>query len=370
MPISRAELPEEFFDMTSPRLLRQPEPKYLYAGLFKAALAIELGVPDAVGLGDRAIQGQGAPYTPADADRLALAQDLGFNELFAITVNHTGTPGHTLRFNRPAFTDSTYTQAARQIGSNQTISVVPITAGSEQANLTIKRFGGPYDNTNTRVAPFALDNFDASMGVHNLARFIGTHLQRDFDKTLESFWVTLIDTVSADTTHIVYPDGMTADNDATSAGQFPATYEQLSRTSRKMDEANLPTLGDGRRVLVMTPMGKKQLKDDPQFARYAKDFPETNPLISMGWFATIPEFHCFVSNTLTTTNNSSSVAIHKGHALAPGALFGGSGKPPRVAASTDDNYGETAKVLWLAYLSLGLADQRFGFQVRYAADAG
>ena len=32
MPISRAELPEEFFDRTSSQLLPQPEPQYTHAG--------------------------------------------------------------------------------------------------------------------------------------------------------------------------------------------------------------------------------------------------------------------------------------------------------------------------------------------------
>lgn len=365
MPVSRAELPEEFFDRTSAILLRQPEPVRPYANLFKMAVSVQLGIPSSIGMPGRPISGQGAPYAAHDRDALSLSRDLGLNELFAVSVNFQGEPGHTLKFNRPVFTDSTYTQAARQIGTNQTISVVPIAAGSEQNNLTIKRFGGPYDTTNTRVAPYSLDNFDASMGVHNLAQFIGTHLARDYDKTLESFWVALMDTVANDTTHIVYPDGMAADDDCTGAGQFGLTYEQMSRTSKLMDEANLPTLPDGRRAFVCSPAGKKSLKDDPQFARYAKDFGDSNPLQSMGWFNSTPEFHCFMSNNLTSTANSSSISIDKAHAFAPSALMAGSGKPPRVAPSSDDNYGEAAKVIWLAYLALGLADARFGFQVRY-----
>ena len=369
MSISRAQLPEEFFDRTSPKLLRQPEPKYMYSALWKMAMGQALSLPNAIGMPGRDTPGQGAPYSSAEQDRLSIGADLGFGEIFATTVNHQGEPGHTLRFNRPLFTDSTYTQAARQIGTNQTISVVPIEAGSEQVSLTIKRFGGPYDNTNARVAPYSLDNFDASMGVHNLAQFIGTHLQRDYDKTFDSFWVTLLDTVANDTSHIIYPDGFAADNDVTAVRQAPLTYEQINRTARTMDEANLPTLPDARRILVVTPTGKKQLKDDAQFARYAKEFPETNPLLSMGWFASVPEFHCFQSNTLTRTANSSSVDIHKGHAIAPGALLAGFGKPPRVAPSTDDNFGEAAKVVWISYNSLGLADARFAYQLRYGADS-
>lgn len=363
MGVSRDQLPEEFYDRTSAQLLAQPEPQYLYARLFLRALNIELVPPEALGLQGREVAGQGAPYTTAEQDRLMLSDDLA-TETFAVKANFEGEPGHTIKFNRPAFTNTTYTQASRQIGTNQTISTVAIGAGSEQVPLTIKRFAGPYDSTNSRVAPFGLDDFDASMGVHNLAKVVGTHMRRDFHKTLESFWVTLADLAST----TVRPSGMAADNDATSKAQYPLSYEQLSRTSKAQDEANLPTLGDGRRILVVSPTGKKFLKDDPQFARYAEFNPEKNPLMSPGWFASLPEYHCFQSNTLTSTANSGGINIHSGHAIAPGAFMGGRGKVVGVRASTDDNYGETAKVIWLAYLAVGLADNRFVTKVNYTED--
>jgi len=201
------------------------------------------------------------------------------------------------------------------------------------------------------------------MGVHNLADFVGTHLGRDFDKTLDSFWVTLADNAST----TVYPLGITADNDITAKGMAPFTYEQQSRVSKIQDEANLPTLGDGRRIMVVTPTGKKQLKDDPQFARYCEFHKEINPLFP-GWFGSTAEYHYFMSNTLTKSSNSSSVNVHKAHAIAPGVFLGGVGKTIGVRAASDDNYGETAKVIWLAYLALGLADNRFVTKVAYGED--
>jgi hypothetical protein len=362
MPISRAQLPEEFFDRTSATLLKQPEPQYLYARLFLRALQIELAPPDTLGRPGGEITGQGAPYTSAEQDRLMLSGDLA-TEIFAAKEKFDGEPGHVIKFNRPKFTNSTYTQASREIGPNQSISTTAISAGSEQTNLQIKRFSGPFDQDNSRVAPYGLDAFDSTMGVHDLVKFVGTHLKRDFHRTLDSFWVTLADLGST----TVYPYGMTAANDATAKGMFPMTYEHISRVSKAQDEANLPTLGDGRRILVVTPTGKKQLKDDPQFARYAEFHKDLNPLYP-GWFGSTAEYHCFQSNTLTTTANSSSVNIHYGHAIAPGAFMGGTGSKVRVAPSSDDNFGETAKVIWLAYLALGLADNRFVTKVGYSED--
>lgn len=358
--ISRDQLSEEFYDRTSAQLLAQPEPQYLYARLFLRALNIDLVPPDMIGRAGQEIGGQGADYSTAEQDRLNLADDLA-TELFAVKADFNGEPGHVLKFNRPKFTDSTYTEASRQIGTNQTISTTPMNAGSEQALLELKRYAGPYGSN--AVQPYGLDGFDATMGIHNLVKFVGTHLRRDFHKTVDSFVKTLADNAST----TVYPYGMSAANDATLAGQFPMTYELISRIGKTQDTANLPTLGDGRRILVVTPTGKKQLQDDPQFARYA-EFGSKNPLDMPGWFATLPGYHCFMSNTLSVTANSSSVDIHYGHAIAPGAFLGGIGKAPRVAAASDDNYGEAAKVIWLMYGAFGLADNRFVTKVAYTQD--
>jgi hypothetical protein len=361
--ISRDQLTEEFFDRTSAQLLVQPVPMFLYARLMIRALNIQLSPPDSLGVPGAAISGQGAPYTDPQQDALMLSDDLA-TDLFAVKADYAGEPGHTIKFNRPKYASTTYTQASREIGVNQTISTVPIDAGSEQAALTLKRFGGPYDQANTRVAPFGLDAFDATLGVHDLVKFVGAHLKFDFHKTLDSFWVTLANLGDA----TVRPVGMTDDNTATAKAQFPLTYEQMSRASKIMDEANLPTLGDGRRVFVCTPTGKKFLKDDPQFARYAEFHKEKNPLVSVGWFGSTPEFHCFQSTTLTSTANANSINIHTAHAIAPGAFMAGRGKKIIVAPSKDDNFGEAAKVVWLAYLALANADVRFVKLVKYTED--
>ena len=168
-------------------------------------------------------------------------------------------------------------------------------------------------------------------------------------------------------TTAVYPEGMTAVNDPTLTGQFPLDYETISRTERVMDDAHLPTLSDGKRILVVTPTGKKQLKDDPQFAHYAEAHKEISPMFP-GYFTTCSGFHCCVNNMLAQTDNSSSVEVHYGHAIAPGALGIGMGRPPRVRNSTDDNYGESQKLIWIADHGFKLLDESFVVSVRHTED--
>jgi hypothetical protein len=365
MGYSRATLPEEFYDKTSDMLLVQPEAQYLYAMLYLGALRASLTTPGELGNPGRTAPSVGADYSSAERDRLMLSNPM-LTEVIAAKVDFNSAPGNVIRINRPAFTNTTYTEASRKIVGGSTISTTAIVGAgaviSEQTSLTLFRYGGPYDSTNSRVAPLAIEAFDANMGVHKAAQINGTTLKRDCHRFLDAVHVTLLDLAATS----VYPEGMTADNDATTAGMFPFTYEQLNRTEQKMDDANLPTFGDGFRVLVLTPTQLKQLKDDPQYQRQAFSFPEFNTLFPQ-YVKSVGKFHIFKSTTLTQANNSSSVAIHKGHAIAPGALLAGMGRPLRVMNAIDDNFGETVKVLWLGDLAFGLADNRFVYSVRSSA---
>jgi hypothetical protein len=358
--VDQVSLPENFYDITSPQLLAQPEPQYLYATMFLAAMGASLNPEAALGVQGRTIGGSGAAYSSAERDRLIMADPL-MTSLVAASVDFEGLPGSTVRINRPQFADTTYTEASREVGLNTSISTQTINAGSEQVSLTLKRFAGPYDSVNSRVAPYGIDKFSAARGVHSLSGLVGTHLKRDFHKFVETVSVTLLDLAST----TVRPSGMSADNDATVAGQFPMDYDTINRAELAANEASLPCFSDGYRLLVLTPKQVAQLKTDPDYVELSKVHPQYNALFP-GYVASIGKLHIFQSMTLNQANNGSSIPVHKGHLLAPGALLGGMGAPPRVAPSTDDNYGEVAKVIWVAYLGFGLADSRFSISVRSA----
>lgn len=358
---SRVSVPQEFTDRTSDALLVQPEPQYLYADFWLGAMAASLNVPSMLGLTGREMPTAGAPYSPVERGRLMLSNPL-MKELIAAKVEFQKETGNTIRINRPAYATTTYTQASRLIPTGSTISTTSLAPKSEQTNLTLFRYGGPYDSDNSRVAPLGIEAFDANMAIHKLVDICGNTLKRDCHRFIDAVQVALLDLAST----ALYPEGMTAVNDATAAGAFPFTYEELNRAEQTADDANLPTLPDGYRVFVGTSTQAKQLKDDPQYQRYAEKHQEYNALFPT-YFGSVGKTHCFKATTLTTTANSSSVNIHYGHYIAPGALLGGMGRPLRVATSTDDNFGETAKVIWLGDLAFGLADNRFCISVRSSA---
>ena len=355
------QLSEEFYIRTSDQLLVQPEPQYLYAQLMLGALGISLTPPDQLGLAGREVGGVGANYTAADADRLRLSNPM-FTDVIAAKVDFNGQPGSTININRPLFANTTYTESSRRIGVGSTISTTPIKMAGQQTQLTLFNYGGPYDQDNSRVAPYAINAFDANMGVHNQVRIFGTQTVRDFHKFCDAVYVSLLDLAAT----AVYPEGMSAVNDATATGSFPFTYEQLTRTENLMDTANLPTFPDGFRAIVLTPTQVNHLRRDEEYQRASQFFPQYSILFPQ-YVASVNKFHIFKSTTLSTTANSSSIAIQYGHAIAPGALLSGMGRRPRVTPNTNDNYGETILAIWLADLAFGLSNNTFVYSVRSSA---
>lgn len=361
MSYSRVSMPQGFYDKTSDMLLAAPEPQYLYAQMFKAALMASLDTPEELGLPGRSVGGAGADYRAAEADRLALSAPIS-SEIIAAAVDFNSAPGNTVRINRPVFENTTATEAARRIATGSSISTSAIAPTAQQVNLSLYRYGGPYDSTNSRVAPMGVEAFDANMGVHKASKIVGSQLRRDYDRFIDVVNVALLDLASTS----VYPDGMSADNDATTLGSFPLTLETIFKAEQQAADAHLPTLPDGFRMLVLSPTQLRQLKLDADGVELGKAHPAMNAMFPQ-YVASISKMHVFESSTLNAPANSSSIAVHRGHLIAPGALLAGMGRPPRVAASTDDNYGETAKVIWLADHAFGLADNTFVLSVRSSA---
>jgi hypothetical protein len=88
--------------------------------------------------------------------------------------------------------------------------------------------------------------------------------------------------------------------------------------------------------------------------------PDNNPL-KQSYISTLGMVEIFVCSTNTVdTSTVSGVSINHGVMFGPG-LVGRvkDGEGCRVVSSTDDNYGETPKVVWLAYEGQTLLDNRF-----------
>lgn len=358
-------LPSNFFPKTSAKLLTAPRPQLVYAHGLLGALALSLDTGDLSGsyngTGHTGGGGPdaGAPFGPLENDALKLYNGV-LSQIFETPLEESfiGMPGTTVNFNRPKYDSTTYTWASRTVGPTQTISTVPIKPLGEQTALSLQLLTGPYDSTNSRLAPYGLDKFTAQVGVHKIADIVGEYLKYDFHKTLEAGVTALLDTGAG-----IWPAGMTQDDDiaATNAGAF--SVEQIARAQQVMDDANLPTFADGYRLLVVPPTAAYHLSGDSLFAQ-ARYFPEMN-LVYKTYVGSIRGFHLIQSTTLTATANTGSVNVWKAHAICPGALGVGAGIAPTTAFSNDTNYGLTGKVMWQACLALGLLNNSYCRTLRF-----
>lgn len=367
--ISRATLPSEYFDITSAQLLMQPEPEYPHAFLIKSALAAELDIMSGIALplAGRSVDTSGPKYSNSEGEQLKLTDPFYSNAIKVVAELGDKGVGHTVRINRPKFTNSTYTLASRRVPVGTTISTTPINLEAEQVSITIERFCGPYDNTGTEVRPYGIERFDASRSIHAMDSIRDMHFKRDFDRWLDTVGVQLFDSAST----VVYPTGMTAVNDATVANAYPFSFNQILETAESLKNGYIPKFASGKYMMIITPTQTRQLMQDPDYQRLVRAMPapdlrDYHPILRSSFKASIGDFDIFESTTLTQTANSSSVAVQYGQAFGPGMIGAGADNMPVVVPNTNDNYGETVFAIWKWYAGFGVLDNRFGRSVRSA----
>lgn len=358
--ISRATIPQEFLDITSATLLLQPEPEYFHAilALNAAKVTIDFGGNFGMPIPGREIPGAGLPdYAKLQEQMQMLAgtPDPVYSDAIKV-VPEFGKKGigHTIKINRPKFTDSTYTRASRRVPVGTAINKTPISLNSEQATITVERYAGPYDNTNAQVQPYGIERFDAAHFLHNPNSLKDLHITRDFRKAVDTWFVQLFDSGS-----FVYPTSMNAVDDSTTVGDFPFSYELITLVSKSMKEGKVPRFSNGRYMMVITPNQAQQLAVDDQYLRLVRFHEDVNPIFKKNYRGTVGDIDIFESITLPVENNSNSIPIHYAQCFGPQSVGMGMTEMPRTAPDSDDNFGETAKIIWLWYCGFDVLDSRF-----------
>lgn len=365
----RATIPAEFYDITSPMLLISPVPQFPYAKLVMGSLNASLAMN-----GDNMalpIPGRDVPmgayneYNALKDMELELANPLPAEAIQVVNDFSPAarTPGHVVRYNRARYARTTHTIDSRTVPAGTVIGTTPVAIQSDQVALSIKRFMGPYNSTQSAPNPFAIDYFDASRSLHSFARIVEQYFKFDFDATLDGFAVQLFD--SAPTANILWGGGATANNDLSAEGSHPFDWRLLKRAARQMDDNNVPRFRDGKRVVMISPLQEEQLSTDPEYQRLAKTRDDMNPLFKDSYVAGVMDWHIFKSNTLTRSTNSSSVSVHYAQAFGPQAVGWGLGaQRPEIVPNTNDNYKQTLLAMWLAFMALGVLNENFIYSLR------
>lgn len=358
--VNRASLPAEFIDVTSALLLIQPLPQYFHAMLLKMALSASAALPfgGPLGLPGRAVADGGAPYTSLQSNQLMLAvPEPAITGAIAMPTEVSQRVGHTIKLNRPNFGSGGFTLGSREIPSGTSVSTNAIGIGSQQTTLTVKRYGGPYDAVNSIVAPIGIDKFDAGRSVHSESQMIGLNLQKDLDNWLDASLVAF-GNLGATT---LWPQNYTADSQSYSVGDMAMDLDTLFRVTETMGLLSIPTLPNGQYFGVISPTDSRQLKNDTEFMVYARNpspyAASTNPLFQR-FIARVGNLDLFESASLTSTTNGNSVPVRTSQFFGSQAFGAGfdesNGGLPHTAFSTSDNFGESALVIWLTYMCMGI----------------
>jgi len=359
---SRLTLPSEFFDITSGMMLTAPVPEFAFAKmLFAADARAQLTKADAASFFASMQRGPrvgGGADTPDLADmQLVLAKSIASNAISAVPELGKRGVGHTVRVNRPVFSGGGYTRAQRRIAPSASISTTPINVSQEQTSITIEMSGGPWDTANSRIAPYAISRVDSGRSVHELSAIVGMHLAYDRWKYVDSVVAELFD---SGTTNVVRPAGISSDAGFPASGEVPFDMETLLRAEKALKSANVPRFPDGTYLAVLSAQQMLQLRLDPLFSRQSVFLQDQNVLqnssvIRVGQSISIIE----ATTVRTDTTTVSGQTIQRGVMFGPGAVGYGLDEACRVASSNDDNYGEQAKVIWVAYEGFQVLDERF-----------
>lgn len=366
--MTRASIPSEFYDITSPMLLTAPIPQFLHAKFIVAAVnaalndtgeAIALPIP-----GRDVPQGAYDQYKTLEQLELELSNPLPRQVIQVVNDFRPDakTPGHTVRYNRPRFTNTTHTAASREVPAGTVIGTAAVSIQGDQVPLTVKRYAGPYNTTSGAPGPFAIDVFDASRSLHSFVKIVDQQFKYDYHKSLDTWAVSMYD--QAPTANIVYGGGATADNDLSAENSHPMDWRLLKRTARLMDDANVPRMADGKRCVVISPLQEEQLTTDPEYQRLAKTRDDMNPLFKDTYVAGVMDWHIFKSNTLSRVSNSSSIPVHYAQAFGPEAVGWGLGDMPKIMPNSNDNYGQTVLAIWLAFMAFGVLNENFLYSLR------
>ena len=359
----RISLPQEFYDKTSGMMLRVPLPAFMFARMVAAgSIAAELNTEGmASKLSDLRSYVSAGVQPPSLSDQmLMLGAVPGANAITVVNDLSAQGEGQTVRLNRPVFSAAGLTEAARIVSGNNAISVVPVDMTMGQATITIHLVTGPYDNANSRVAPYGIDAVVAKKSVHDLASLVGQNLYYDRTAYLDAVYSILFCNY-ANTN--VRPGAYATDASMPTTGEVALDLATVWKAQEALETANVMTFEDGTYNLLISPKQMRQLRIDVMQSGVATFQQEKNPLF--GDCERIGKVRIISCNTLQTdTASVSGQTIQRGVMHGPGYAGYANAMACEVRSSTDDNYGFAPKVIWAAYEGGGILDSRMAVGVR------
>lgn len=273
--------------------------------------------------------------------------------------------GDTVQLNRyPVFGDVGLSRTARKLTEQQTIGTAnPIKQDTESVTIVLEEYSGPYNDSESQVAPLGLtekvarqaeakliDTGDPTSFFNSIG---GRSLKDDHDRWHDRVLQNLLD----ETTNEWNPDAVSDGSVETTGTGSKIDSEDLQGIKETLELNNSPTDSDGLYWAFVSPRMDKHLRQDADF-KEAMHYADPQKLVrgEMGVY----EGFRFIKSTNMTTETINSETAYKGYFLGLGAIGYGEGDLPlEIRMNKNDDYERFMYLVWLVFRGYALLDDRF-----------
>lgn len=352
-------------DGLSDKIRMPPEPGYFWATLqYGAVVSAQLRAVGPINVGLRSFTGSGT----ATPDSVGSPADLNPAGLLAEAISvelHKVGLGSTIKMNRTVYSDTTYTEASRDI-TRRAIGTVAVDISGESTAITIKRAGGPYSLVAAAVGPHIIEEFDLQMTTENLVQRVGNHLTRDRVKYSDTVLAAKV-TAAAPSTAYVYPGDpdltLSADSLAFLAqGDRAMDLETIFRAEQVAIDNKIPTFSNGRYAMVLSPRQIRQIKTNNRYESMVQFHQDKSPIFQRS-LGTIGMTDLFMSQSNPTTTTS-SITVQRGVLFGPGLIGYVLAKECSVQPDDNTNFGQRVALVWQCDEGSEILDNRFVISIR------
>jgi hypothetical protein len=382
LALGRGSLPanfQDFMDAASGVInLPTPAPQYFFARAAMAGrisqAAMQAGLGTAGARSFVGIMGGGKPMPELDP-LVTISEQLP--GLINVVESFGKNAGDSIYFQRPIYSIGGYSEADRELKDLVNISTTGTAPRAEEVPLTLKKYHGPMTASGTTPQPFTILNFDAQYrsARNSLVSTVAHHLSLDYTAWLNSvlmakfFRATRSGSTwsSADTTYLTWSDeSFSAVTSYVAGGGSTFTVDQLLRARQTIRDRYINPFPNGRYVALTPTCWQTQMLRDVQYRDMSKAHTDGRNQI-FGYITSVEDIDIYevsdlpsyaAAGTYAGGTVPTGVAIAEGILIGPGAVGFGVGMAPTVRHHEVTNYQEALNVVWVAYQSHGVLDDR------------
>jgi hypothetical protein len=365
--VNRGSLPSNFLDSIDAGLvLPEPEPQYFFARMAGGSQMLQTALDSDMSGAQHFLKmiGGGQPVSPVLAEMARLID--AYPDAITFVPGFGLNKGDTIKLRRPLYTGGGYDLASRLVKSGVQTSETGIAIKGSEVPVVLAQYEGPYDTTNSRVAPYVIEEFDAKFRANKdqLVSLVKHHLGRDRIKWLD----TVIRNLFRASQYITYADAVANVLSFTSGAGHSISLETIFKAKQAIKDREWSPFPNGRYAFCVPTVFQTQMLGDPDYR--ALSAMHTNGVNQLfGHIASIDDIDIFevttlktyaAGETVPTDGNAvpSGATVYEGLMFGPGAVGMGQAQAAKCFSSESTNFEKESKVIWRSTEAFQTIDER------------